>query len=114
MTVRVGSRYGDSSRIVTLLIDGVQSLSRRTPISIFESPEHPIYVTSVGDTLWTIAANPDVYGDARYWWVLVDNNDFLVAELFKNFWEGVDAGLRLRIPPLDLIAERIGGRLGGY
>ena len=51
------------------------------------------YVVKRGDTLWTIAADPAVYGDATKWRRLYDAN----RDLLKSP-DRVRPGMRLRVP----------------
>ena len=52
------------------------------------------YVVQKGDSLWSIAAKPEVYGRASQWQRLFDAN----RELLKNDPNHVRAGMTLRIP----------------
>ena len=59
-------------------------------------PQGPFdsYVVQKGDSLWSIAAKPEVYGRASQWQRLFDAN----RELLKNDPNRVRAGMTLRIP----------------
>ncbi len=51
------------------------------------------YVVKKGDTLWTIAANPNVYGDASRWRKIYDAN----RDAMKNT-KDLHVGMTLQIP----------------
>jgi hypothetical protein len=51
------------------------------------------YVVKKGDTLWTIAKKPEIYGKATYWRRLFDaNRDILSSP------DRLKAGMRLKVP----------------
>lgn len=72
------------------LIDPVNSEFRSNDI---------IYSVNNGDTLISISF--DLYGDARYWWLLADFN-----KIFDPY-EQLIAGTQLRAPSLKRIKEEI-------
>lgn len=54
---------------------------------------HDLYVVKKGDTLWSIAADPQIYGDATKWRRIAEaNRDVLKSP------DRVRAGMTLRIP----------------
>ena len=54
---------------------------------------HDTYVVQKGDSLWSIAAKPEMYGSATRWRVIYDAN----RELLKSP-DRVRPGMKLRIP----------------
>lgn len=46
----------------------------RTPITVLPSQSDRYYTVEQGETLWTIAGRKDVYGEAKFYWILADVN----------------------------------------
>ena len=67
---------------------------KQAPPKVWQPPEHfDTYVVQKGDSLWSIAAKPEVYGKATQWRRIFDaNRDLLHSP------GGVKAGMTLRIP----------------
>lgn len=65
--------------------------------SAFKTPEeYDTYVVKKGDSLWSIAANPDIYGKATRWRNIYDaNRDTLKSP------DSVKAGMEIKIPRSD-------------
>ena len=55
--------------------------------------KYDIYVAKKGDSLWTIAKKPEIYGRATYWRRIFDAN----RDLLKSP-DRVRAGMKLKIP----------------
>ena len=53
----------------------------------------PVYIVQSGDTLWSIAANPHVFGDATKWRKLFSANQ----DIMKSP-DAIRAGMTLRVP----------------
>ena len=64
-----------------------------TPGSSGDSGAHDTYVVKKGDTLWSIAAQSRIYGDATKWRRLYEAN----RDLLKSP-DRIRAGMQLRIP----------------
>ncbi len=65
------------------------------PASRGGTPEqHDTYVVQKGDSLWSIAAKPEIYGKATKWRRIFDAN----KELLKGSPDRVRAGMKLKIP----------------
>ncbi len=60
-----------------------------------------VYTVRSGDSLWSIAAQPDIYGQAAQWRRILEAN----RELLKDRPDRIRAGMKLKIPRSDL-AER--------
>lgn len=108
MTVLKGSRYAVDSVFVITESDGKKSLSRRRPFEIPESPDEAVYVTNQGDTFWFIAGLREVYGEPELYWVLMEANP--EVPLFQGQISGLDAGIQLKVPPIDQVLALVGGR----
>ena len=68
-------------------------LAEETAAGVEPSQTDDTYIVKEGDTLWSIAANPQVYGDATKWRRLAEaNRDVLKSP------DRLRAGLSLRIP----------------
>ena len=65
------------------------------PTSTSRTPEkYDTYVVQKGDSLWSIAAKPEIYGKATRWRRIFDAN----KELLKGSPDRVRAGMTLNIP----------------
>jgi len=62
-----------------------------------EMGPYDTYVVQWGDSLWSIAAKPEIYGKAGRWRRIFDAN----SELLKGSPDRLRAGMRLKIPRGD-------------
>ncbi|MDP3723367.1 MAG: LysM domain-containing protein [Candidatus Omnitrophota bacterium] len=67
-----------------------------------------IYVVQKGDSLWSIAAKPEVYGDGTRWQALLEAND----DLLSGRPGRLRAGMQLKIPRTASAPERQAGPHG--
>lgn len=106
MTVFRGSRYADD-RVFVRVQNGFKTLSRRPPFRIPENPNDRVYVTKQGDTFWWIAGKTEIYGEPALYWVIHAANPDI--QFFQGQFDGLDAGIELRIPPADQVYSLING-----
>lgn len=66
----------------------------RTPLAYVPSSSDRYYTVDQGETLWTIAGRADVFGESKYYWILVDVN-----QMFNPF--DLEVGITLVIPTLS-------------
>lgn len=72
----------------------VQGISAKAPASNWESQaEVNEYIVQEGDSLWSIAAKPQVYGKASNWNKLYEANKEMLGTP-----EGIKVGMRLTVP----------------
>ena len=92
-----------------LIVDPERSdrefLSKRRPLNIPQVSDEVVYITDGTEKLWQIAARSDVYGDARYWWILADANR--ISSVFGSMYLTVESGVHLRVPSLELVRQVI-------
>ncbi len=114
MTVLKGSRYADEETSYLILKEdedtGVQrtEMSRVRPFNIETDPEDVVYVTKQGDTWWSVAGKREIYNDPKMYDVLMSANP--TPALFEGMFESIPVNTRLRVPPLEKVNERRGGR----
>ena len=108
MTIFKGSRYADNKTTYIEVKDGSKVLSRARPFKIEPDPDDGVYTTQQGDTLWSIAGKASVYNDPRFYWVIEAANPS--PSMFKRMFDGFEPGVVLRIPPINKVLERVGGR----
>lgn len=69
---------------------------------------HDIYIVKKGESLWTIAKKPEIYGKATYWRRIFDaNRDILKSP------DHVRAGMKLKIPRGEADSGTTYGEEGG-
>ena len=92
-----------------LIVDSERSdrefLSKRRPLTIPRVDGESEYIADGSEKLWQIAARSDVYGDARYWWILADANR--ISSIFGSMYVVVESGVPLRVPSLELVRRII-------
>ena len=74
---------------------GAQSAHAGGVVALVRTPAgpHDTYVVQKGDSLWSIAAKPEIYGKASRWRQIFDaNRDILKSP------DSLHAGMKLRIP----------------
>ena len=119
--VELGSKTSPSQREIAM----PAAVEQAAPSEISEAPLVPEpqssapasaqrydrYVVKKGDTLWTIAANADVYGDASRWRQIYDAN----RDAMKNS-KDLHVGMTLQIPrdSLSTQASSIEEPAGAY
>lgn len=109
MTIFKGSRYADEeTNFVIVDENNSRHLSRVLPFEVDTEPSDGVYVTQNGDTYWSIAGQRSVYNDPNMYDVIASANPS--PDFFKNMFDGFEAGVRLRIPPVEKVFKRRGGR----
>lgn len=84
--------------------------SKRRRLDVPRLASEPQYVCDGSESLWQVAARPEVYGNQRYWWILADVNN--ISGIFAAMFSKLERGTELRVPDLDLVNKVIanGGR----
>ena len=95
MTIEIPSLYNPKRTGAPVGLEGIAPPEMESPEAEAKTPPHyDTYVVQKGESLWSIAAKPEIYGRARYWQRIFDAN----RDLLKGSPDRLRAGMTLKIP----------------